>query len=600
MATTIKSTELDFDNIKNNLKLFLAQKDQFADYNFEASGLSSLLDVLAYNTHYNALLANFALNESFLSTAQLRSSLVGLASSLGYVVGSRIASKAVLRMYVDYSAEVSALRPESRTLPKGTQFTSTVDGKTFTFKTRDVLVARDDGNGLYYFAVNNNTNVPIYEGTSKTKTFIAGPAAENDSYVIPDERIDLDTVEVRVYDDVTTSAFTTYTNLNVTTNISANSKLFVIKETPNGFYELTFSNGSRLGLSPASGNKIEVIYDVVAGPNANGCRTFETNTLVDNKVLNITTTTQSSGGSLKESNESIRKNAPYQYASQNRAVTAEDYSALILREYGNNITDVKSWGGQDNVPPKYGVVYVSLVFNTTDATVIADTKDNIRSLFGDLAVISFDVDFVDPVETFIEANVFFQFNPNLTSSQQSIIENNVKNTMATFFDDNLGDFDQSFRRSNLLTEIDDTDPAVLSSRAVITMQQRFVPVVGSGNYTITFPTSLAQPDDENYVITSDNFRYKGSICFLRNRLNSNVLEIYNVSTGRLAIDNIGSYDATTGVLNLEEFVISLINGTSVKIRAVPANQSTITPLRNNILRYDAEESRSTAVLSDTL
>jgi hypothetical protein len=600
MATTIKSTDLDFNQIKNSLKLFLAQKEEFSDYNFEASGMSNLLDVLAYNTHYNALLANFALNESYLSTAQLRSSMVGLASSLGYTVGSRIASKAVLRMYLDYSSTGETARPGSVTLPKGTSFNATVDSKTYTFKTRDVLIAKDDGNGLYYFALNNDTNVPVYEGSARTKTFIAGPASENDSYVIPETKIDLDTVEVRVYNSVTSTAYDAYTNLNTTTNISATSKIFVVKETPNGFYEVTFSNGSRLGLSPESGQRIEVLYDVVAGPDANGARTFTTNTQVNGKSLNITTTTLSSGGALKEGIESIRKNAPYQYAAQNRAVTAEDYSALVLREFGNNVSDVKTWGGQDNIPPRYGVVYMSLVFNTTDPSVIQDTKDNIRDLFKDLAVISFDVDFIDPIETYIEAQVFFQFNPNLTSVTQSVIENRVSTSVQSFFNTNLGDFDQSFRRSNLLTEIDDVDPSVLSSRATIKMQSRFVPVVGSGNYTVTYPTSLAAADDKLYIIESDNFRYKGDICYLRNRLNSTILEVYNVSTGQLAVDNIGSYDPTTGVLNLENFTISLLGGDYVKITALPANQSTITPLRNNILRYDAEESSANAVLSASL
>jgi len=600
MATTIKSTDLDFNQIKNSLKLFLAQKEEFSDYNFEASGMSNLLDVLAYNTHYNALLANFALNESYLSTAQLRSSMVGLASSLGYTVGSRIASKAVLRMYLDYSSTGETARPGSVTLPKGTSFNATVDSKTYTFKTRDVLIARDDGNGLYYFALNNDTNVPVYEGSARTKTFIAGPASENDSYVIPETKIDLDTVEVRVYNSVTSTAYDAYTNLNTTTNISATSRIFVVKETPNGFYEVTFSNGSRLGLSPESGQRIEVLYDVVAGPDANGARTFTTNTQVNGKSLNITTTTLSSGGALKEGIESIRKNAPYQYAAQNRAVTAEDYSALVLREFGNNVSDVKTWGGQDNIPPRYGVVYMSLVFNTTDPSVIQDTKDNIRDLFKDLAVISFDVDFIDPIETYIEAQVFFQFNPNLTSVTQSVIENRVSTSVQSFFNTNLGDFDQSFRRSNLLTEIDDVDPSVLSSRATIKMQNRFVPVVGSGNYTVTYPTSLAAADDKVYIIESDNFRYKGDICYLRNRLNSTILEVYNVSTGQLAVDNIGSYDPTTGVLNLENFTISLLGGDYVKITALPANQSTITPLRNNILRYDAEESSANAVLSASL
>jgi hypothetical protein len=594
MATTIKSTELDFNAIKNNLKLFLAQKDQFSDYNFEASGLSSLLDVLAYNTHYNALLANFALNESYLSTAQLRSSLVGLASGLGYVVGSRNASFAVVRMYVEYPTD----GPSSVSMPKGTSFTTTVGEKTYTFKTRDVLTATNDGNGIYYFALNGNTNVQIYEGQSRTKTFIAGPPEENDSYVIPESRLDLDTVQVRVYADTSTLAYDTYTNLNTTTSITESSKIFVVKETPNGFYEVTFSNGSRLGVSPDNGNKIEILYDVVAGPDANGARTFEpestlTDTAGNSKTINVTTTTLSSGGSLKETIESIRKNAPYQYAAQNRAVTAQDYSALILREYGNVVSDVQTWGGEDNVPPQYGTVFTSLVFNTDDATVQQNTKDGIRDLFDTLSVVTFDVSFVDPVETFIEADVFFQFNPNLTSLNASSVENSVKSTMQSYFDANLGDFDQSFRRSNLLTDIDETDTSVLSSRAVIKMQKRFTPRTGVSGYTISFAASIASPDDQVYVISSDSFRFRGRSCQLRNRLNSNVLEIFSGSD--IIVDNVGSYDASSGVITLEDFAISLIGGTFVKIRALPANAAAITPLRNNVLRYDAAESLVTSV-----
>jgi len=598
MATTIKSTELDFNEIKNNLKLFLAKKSQFADYNFEASGLSNLLDVLAYNTHYNALLANFALNESYISTAQLRSSLVGLASSLGYTVGSRSASFAVLRMYLDFSSDGS--KPASVSMPKGFEFTTSVDNKSYTFKTRDVLTASDDGNGLYYFSVNGNTNVSVFEGTQKTKSFIAGPAAENSSYVIPETRLDLDTVEVRVYEDTTTSAYVVYTNINSTTSINSASKIFVIKETPNGFYEVTFSNGTTLGVSPQSGNKIEVVYDVVVGPEANGARTFTATSGISGKIVNITTTTLSSGGSLKEDLESIRKNAPYQYAAQNRAVTAEDYSSLILREYGNVVSDVQSWGGEDNIPPQYGTVFSSLVFSTTDSTIQQTTKDAIRALFKDLAVVSFNLEFVDPIETFIEANVFFQFNQNLTSENNSSMQSRVRNTMSSFFDTNLGDFDQSFRRSNLLTQIDETDPSVLSSRANIKMQNRFVPVTGKSNYTINYPTSIAQPDDEDYIILSENFRYKGDVCYLRNRLDSTVLELFSVNTGKLILDNVGSYNPDAGTLSLESFSISLISGDHVKIKAIPANQATITPQRNNIIKYDAGSSSATAVLTDSL
>jgi hypothetical protein len=172
--------------------------------------------------------------------------------------------------------------------------------------------------------------------------------------------------------------------------------------------------------------------------------------------------------------------------------------------------------------------------------------------------------------------------------------------MTGYFDANLGDFNQSFRRSNLLTIIDETDPSVLSSRANVQMQNRFVPVVGQTNYKVSYPTSIRNPDDTEYSVLSKNFRYKGDTCYLRNRLNSTILELFNVNTGLLALDNVGSYDPVSGVLSLENFTISLISGDHVKINVTPANQATITPIRNAILKYDAAASSATAVLTDAL
>ena len=470
MATTIRSTELDFNTIKNNLKLFLAQKPEFADYNFEASGLSNLLDVLAYNTHYNALLANFSLNESFLSTAQLRSSLVGLAGSLGYTVGSRKAAFAVVNLSV-----TNPDNPSSMTMPAGTKFTTTINNKSYTFQTRDTLVATNNGANVYNFTLNSNRNVPIYEGVSKIKTFIAGPANENDTYVIPVTNIDLDTVVVKVYPSVTSNNYSLYTNIINSTTIDENSRIYVIKESPNGYYELTFGNGVRLGQSPQAGDKIEVLYTTVSGPEANGGRTFAPVSTLDGKTINVNTVSISTNGSYKEEIESIRKNAPYQWAAQNRMVTAQDYAALTRRNFSNVINDIQTWGGEENVPKKYGTVFMSIVFDTTDDVVIENTKSSITSLGKDLSVASFNIEFVDPVETFIEVSTVFQYNANLTSLSQTAVEDAVKLTMQNYFTTNVGGFNQSFRRSNMLTEIDATDDAILSSRADIKMQNRFVP-----------------------------------------------------------------------------------------------------------------------------
>ena len=595
MATTIKSTDLDFDTIKNNLKVFLAQKPEFADYNFEASGLSNLLDVLAYNTHYNGLLANFALNESFLSTAQLRSSIVGLAGGLGYTVGSRKASFSVVNLSVTNNDN-----PSSITMPAGTRFSTIVNSKSYTFQTRDTVTAFSDGTGLYKFTLDGNRNIPIYEGVTRRKTFIAGPASENDTYVIPVNNLDLDTVTVKVYNSVSSNDFTLYTNIINSTTINSNSVIYVVKESPNGYYELTFGNGVRLGKTPQPGDKIEVDYTTVSGPEANGSKSFVPEATLDGKTINVTTVSGSSSGSYKEELESVRKNAPFQWSAQNRMVTAQDYAALILRNFSNVITDIKSWGGEDNVPTKYGSIFVSMVFGTDDPVVIANTKADILTLAKDLSVASFNVEFVDPVETYLEVATVIQFNPTLTSASQTSIESDVKEAMQTYFDTNLGGFSQSFRRSNMLTDIDSKDNSILSSRADIKMQNRFVPSPTTPLQTVIYSAAISAPLDDGYVIQSDTFYYNGKVCVLRNLLESSIIQVIEVSTGLPLVDNIGSYSATDGTVSLVNFTGTLITGSYIRITALPANPSVINPLRSSIIRYDAQASRARAVLTDTL
>tara|TARA_R110000868_G_scaffold30953_4_gene113909 strand:+ start:21338 stop:23158 length:1821 start_codon:yes stop_codon:yes gene_type:complete len=606
MATTIKSTELDFDTIKNNLKVYLEQTNEFSDYNFEASGLSSLLDVLAYNTHYNSLLANFALNESFLPTAQLRSSIVSLAAALGYTVRSTTASCAAIRIYV-----TNPLVPSTMTLPAGFSFTTTVNNKSYTFKTRQTLTAVNNGANQYYFQLGENQNIAIYEGVEKTQNFIVGPVGENESFLIPTQTLDLETVKVRVYKDTSTQAYDTYTNLNDATTLDKNSRIFVCKESPNGVYELTFGNGARLGKFPEAGNKIEVLYDQVGGPAANGARTFTpVNQIRDiqNQSLPIVVTTihGSRAGSTKESIESVRKNAPYLYSAQNRMVTAQDYASLVLRKYSNVIDDIKSWGGEDNIPPQFGTVFLSIVYNTEQDAIQNDTKQGIIALAKNLSVASFNIEFTNPNKTFLEVNTLFQWNPNLTSLAQTAIQNKVNQTVEDYFTEQLGGFDKSFRRSNMLTLIDDADPSILSSRSSIRMQNRFVPVSNKKVYEVSFPVGIAAPDDDQYIIQSGTFNISSvdnstKVCFLRNRLESRVIEVIDINTGKPLLDNIGEYNESTGIISFSNFTGVLIAGEpNLKITAVPANESTISAKRNNILGFDETASKSSAVITDTV
>ena len=599
--TTIKSTALDFTAIKNNLKVFLSQQDEFTDYNFEASGLSSVLDVLAYNTHYNGLIANFALNESYLGTAQLRSSLVSLAEGIGYIPDSMNASQGIVNLSLNLESLTN--RPTVVTLASGVKFDAVVDGTSYVFQTQEEISARDNGSGSYSFTTADNiADIKVFEGTSTTKTFNITAQTENAAYIIPDEKIDIDTAIVRSFETPSSTAFTTFTDLRKATSLTSSSTVYILKETPKGEYEITFGNKTVLGRSPVAGNKVTVEYLSVSGADANGAKVFTPQNQVtvndQNFTLQVSTVSNSFGGSDKETMESIRTTAPFQYATQNRAVTAEDYATLVQRNFGSLLSDISSFGGEDALEPEFGVIFLSLLFSNAieNDTISGEaikqaTKDSIVSLFKDLSVASFDIKFTDPIISFIETNVFFQFNPNLTTLTENTIKDNVQNTVAQYFADNTGKFKQSFRRSNLLTLIDSVSPAILSSRMEVKMQRRFTPTLTAiQNHTLRYPQNIADTDDVNFRVTSTPFTFSGKTCIVRNRLNSNILEVFDTVNTEVIVDNVGSY--TTDTVSIVGLQVDAIpsGDTFIKVSVVPENQSFVTPLRQDVLNHDVSNS----------
>ena len=604
--TTIKSTSLDFNTIKNNLKVFLANKPEFTDYNFESSALSNILDVLAWNTHYNALTANFALNESFLSTAQLRSSLVSLAQGIGYIPKSKTASRATIKASLNLQGVPN--RPTNITLPVHTKFKVTIDNIVYDFYTLETLTATDS-NGIYQFkTADGNDNITIYEGALKSKSFLVGPYDENSIYVIPDASMDTATAIIKVYENPTSSLYETYTNIINATVINDDTTLYILKESPNGYYELSFGDGITLGKSPDAGNKVVVEYLRTSGSIANNGKIFTAVNAVTidavNYNLSVSTVTLSTGGSEKEQAESIRKNAPFLYATQNRMVTAGDYASLILRNFGTLIKDVKCWGGEDDLEPRFGFVYISIVFNdgTTEEqkTIV---KQGITDLANQLAIISFNIFFRDPIETYIETSVYFQFNPQLTTLSKNTIQTEVDTVVNQYFEDTIGSFGQGFRRSNLLTDVDEVSPAVLSSRAVVKMNQRIYPIPGiSQEFVLRYPVEIAAPDDENYIVTSTTFTYQAKTCRIRNRLKSNKLEIISLSDNKILVDNIGEYNPVNNNITITGLNIdSFIGGVNyLKISATPGNQAAIEPNRNDILKFDSSVSFSSAEIYSSI
>ena len=596
MATTIQSTDLDFDTIKTRLKDYLKKQNEFNDYDFEAAGLSNLLDVLAYNTHFNGLIANFAINESFLNTAQLRSSIISHAEALGYVPRSYTSSQAKLNLSISISASD---RPNLVDLPRGATFTTSIDNVSYTFRTREKYTATPNSAGVYNFVTADGlTEIPVYEGIEKVKTFFVGDTGDNQIYVIPDITIDTTTIRVRVFDTAVSSTFDTYTNINTARRITPTSTHYQIKEVPNGYYEIIFGDGLSTGKAPTAGNMIKIDYLSTKGTAGNGASIFTTNVQVQGENLAVLTNTASAGGSFREGIESIRQNAPIYFTSQRRMVTAEDYRGQILTNFNSFVDDVTTWGGADNDPPVYGRVYVSLKFkddvdNATQqnikARIISELTDN-------FAIATIDTIYVDPVNTFLELSTTFNFDPDLTSRTAGSTQNLVQSTIQTFFANNLEKFGQVFRRSNLLTIIDDLDEAILNTRMEVKVQQRFTPSLGlTRSYNIYFPVPISAPDDKNYIISSSKFTVNNISCVLRNRLSSTTMEVVDTS-GNVVIDNIGSYTAAAGRIDLTGLNVTAFQGTSIKISVLPTNQSTIRPLRASLLNLDQEISKASAIL----
>ena len=595
----IQSTDLDFDTIKRSLKDYFKQQSEFSDYNFEASGLSNILDVLAYNTHINGLTANLAVNESFLNSAQLRSSVVSHAENLGYYPRSKTASTAV----VNITAATSDTTTGTATLPANTAFTTSVDDVSYTFLTTEDNTATNDGSGNFAFKTSaGSTDITIKEGTIKTKTFIVGDVEDEQIYVIPDDSVDTNTISVKVFDTISSSTFSSYTDIKSAVRVDTTSRVFIVRETPNGFYELTFGEGNVLGKAPVAGNKIEVTYFQVQGSIPNSASSFTPASTVTigstSYTPTVTTVSNSAGGDEKESITSIKLNAPAAFSSQQRMVTAEDYKAIINKNYSAVLDDVIAWGGNDNVPPDFGSVYVSLKFkdSVTDA-VRTNTKNAIKTNLSDnLAIMSINTEFSDPIDTFVEVTTSFNFDPDLTGDTAETTAVTIQNTISNFFADNLNAFGKVFRRSVVTATIDDLSVAILNTSMTLKVQQRFTPTVGTAtDYTINFPVKLANPDDTEHVITSSNFTFSDQTCSLKNKLSSNTIQIIN-STGAVLNDNIGSYSAATGAITLTQFNPTAIEGSVIKVSSTPIDQSTITPLRNHILKFDADLSQAIPTL----
>lgn len=597
----MKTTNLDFLEIKDSLRQHFKKYDDYKDYNFEGSGLASIMDVLAYNTHVNGLIANMAINESFLSSSQLRSSAVSHAETLGYTPKSKTASTAYLdlRLTTDTSSvPVKSVAGAPKKISKGHAFFAEMGDTSYRFvaTTDTVSVGNVSSDGTITY---DWTGIEVKEGTYREKSFLV--SSEKDAiYVIPDTNIDVSALIVKVRDNATTDEEVIYTNIDKVATITPESRVYMIKEISNGYYEMFFSDGNVLGQTPDIGSIISIEYLQTLGETSNGAVNFSADRLEDFR-LSVTNNTEAGGGSDKESLSEIKRNAPRAFSSQQRLVTAEDYSAMIQSNYGNDIQTVIAWGGADNQPPEYGKVFVSLDFRDGVDFARQDlVKESIISdLTSHLSIMSIDTEFVNPQKTYLEIDTIFQLDAVSKIDTTAGQSETVMQFIVDYVKENLGTFGSVFRRSNLLSEIDSIHPSILNSRMEVKGQQRFTTIIPvEEDYVLNFPFALASPDKDSHVITSSVFEWKGGSVIIKNELGSHKLQIFNLN-GELEFSNIGYYDQATGKVHLKSLAVDT-NGrpVEIKISAVPANSSTIRPLRNYIIELDESVSTTRALIDE--
>jgi hypothetical protein len=568
----IQVSELDFDQIKSNLKNFMKGQSTFTDYDFEGSGLSTLLDVLAYNTHYNALYTNLAVNEMFLDSASKRSSVVSLAKSLGYTPTSATAARAIVNMQVTHPTST----PYSLTLPQYSAFSTTINGNSYTFYNMDAVTIIPP-NGIYTF-----TNLELIEGTPLNFKYTV---VDNQKYIIPNPNVDMSTLRVRVQDSASSDTFTTFVPATSLVELASDSNVYFSKEIDNGLFEIIFGDGI-VSTGLTNGNVVHLDYFVTKGSLANGARQFVYNgsTLIGGTPV-ITTTSYATGGTAPESIDSIKFNAPRLYAAQNRAVTPDDYKALIYGSFPY-ISSVSVWGGEDNNPPVYGKTFICAKPTNAIKLTNQQKSDITTTLLSSRSVVSISPVIVDPDYINIALNVSVYYNDRKTIRNASQIASAVTDTIFAYDTSTLQKFDGIFRFSQLSRLIDTSDPSIVSNITTVTLRRQVAPRYNvSAEYSINLVNPIYSANVPEEAISSSGFYIKGSdaIHYIQDDGIGNI-QLYYFTSSRSAVagstkfivnPKIGTVDYANGIINIKNLNITALADIDWEITIKPQSNDVV-------------------------
>ena len=587
-------TEFDFDDVKDNLKVFLRNQTEFKDYDFEGSGMNIMLDILAYNTHYLGFNANMLANEMFLDSASLRSSVVSHAKTLGYEVTSARSPIATVNVALTTTSA-------SKTMPAGTAFSSTVDDVSYQFVTVADTTATGAG-GVVTF-----NNVSIYEGTYLTSKYLVDTTNPEQRFLLPDNRSDTSTLKVQVQNSASDSTLTTYTKATDISQISSTSSVYYLQEVENGFHEIYFGDGN-VSKALSDGNIVILNYVVTNKTASNGASSFSAPSTIDGvSDITVTTVSNAGGGAEPESLASIKLQAPLDYASQGRAVTTDDYVTYTKKLFANTQA-VSVWGGEDGgydpatgvtSVPEYGKVFIS-VRSTTGQNLTDTEKTQLVNDFGKFKVTSITPVIVDPETTFIILNTSFQYDSNVTTKTQSDLEALINTTISNYNSDSLQDFNRPFRHSQLTGLIDDTDDSILSNVTTVTLAKFVTPDTTKATaYTLSFDNAFFHPHDGHNsaaggIIASTGFFIGGASTeyFFDDDGNGNLRIYFLVAGVRTYFDALaGTVDYDNGEIKINPVQITSVSNVdeaaSTKFRlTVLPNSNDIVPVRNQLLELD--------------
>lgn len=625
--TNLRIDGLDFDAIKSNLKEYLRSQDQFKDFDFEGSGMNIILDLLAYNTHYQSFYANMVANEAFLDSSVLRSSTVSLAKQLGYTPRSTKASKIFLNVKFAPNIQIGStsetvedrVRKGSAFINRGDIFRATLPGNRFF----NFVVLED-----YKVELVGGTpiarNVKAYEGTLRSYTFVVNSFDPSQRFVLPSSNIDIDTLRVRVQKSTTdtTGLIDIWSKATDVNGLNADSLVYFLQEAEEGNFEIYFGDGI-VGKALENGNVISVEYLLTNGELANNCRTFSYVSGVlapyiqrvdDNNqpVSGVSTIldpdgnpTLSYGGTLPESIESIKYYAPRNYQAQERAVTVEDYKTILVKEFSDGVDSFFVWGGEENDPPAYGKVFISIKPKNGSKIGVLEKLAIQNSVLGKRNLVTIQPEIVDPDYIYLELDTVSTYDASLTNLSPDGLAAQIRTTVIAFETANLDKFGRNFKASKLTSVVDQSNKSITGTTLTARLQKRIEPFLGKPSpYTIKFGNPLLHPiDGYTPILSSSAFGYQDQTsaalvkpvvdAYLDDDGYGNV-RIYKIEGNTKVYINskIGKINYTSGVITLNNFNPQYIEPRSdseIKITVKPS-KSDIQSLRNQIIVLDYSKS----------